>query len=212
MAARLIERSGEHAGRSHPLNPGVTAIGRDDDNDVVIAADHVSRRHAELRWDGECFLLTDLGSKNGTLLNGRRIEGLEPLRAGDEITLPGRPGVTFTLAIVEETVTLGADGGRPAAGLRIDTHAAAVYVDGGRVAVSAREYRVLVLLWEKTGGLTTKDELASRAWPEYGGAVADYNVEQLISRLRRKLEADPEHPRYLLTVRGLGYRLVKSEE
>jgi DNA-binding response OmpR family regulator len=42
------------------------------------------------------------------------------------------------------------------------------------------------------------------------GAVSDYNIEQLISRLRRKLEADPAHPRWLVTVRGLGYRLIGS--
>jgi hypothetical protein len=209
MAARLIERDGEHAGRGHPLSAGVTTIGRDADNDVVIARDHVSRYHAEVRWDGACFLLTDAGSKNGTLLNGRRVCGTEPLQNGDEITLPGRPGLTLAFAVTEATVTLGAPAVEPdAAGLRIDTHTAVVWVDGRAVQVSAKEFHTLVFLAERRGGLVTKTELAERVWPEVSGAVADYSIEQLISRLRRKLEPDTERPRFLLTVRGLGYRLV----
>jgi hypothetical protein len=208
MPARLVERSDGRGGRSYPLNPGVTTIGRDEENDVVVASDHVSRRHAEVRWDGGGFILLDLGSKNGTLLNGRRVAVPEPLRGGDEITLPTAPAVTFVVAVTEETVTF-ASGAEPPEGVRIDTHAAAVYVDGGVVRVSAKEYRTLAQLDAREGGLVTKEELAEAVWPEYGGAVADYNIEQMISRLRRKLEVDPEQPRYLLTVRGLGYRLVR---
>lgn len=53
-----------------------------------------------------------------------------------------------------------------------------------------------------------KEELAVHVWPEHGGGVTDADIAQLISGLRRKLEEDAEHPQYLLTVRGLGYRLV----
>jgi hypothetical protein len=209
MPARLIERDGEHAGRSHALMEGVTTIGRDEDNDVVIARDHVSRHHAEVRWDGARFLLADLDSKNGTLLNGGRVCAPEPLRNGDEITLPGRPGLTLAFAVTEATVTLDArpaDGGEK--GLRLDTRTAVVWLDGRAVQVSAKEYHTLVFLAERRGGLVTKTELAERVWPEVGGAVADYSVEQLVSRLRHKLEPDPANPRFLLTVRGLGYRLA----
>jgi DNA-binding response OmpR family regulator len=97
-------------------------------------------------------------------------------------------------------------------GLQIDTHTAMVWVEGRAVQVSAKEYHLLVFLTERDGGLATKGDLAQRLWPELGGAVADYSVEQLISRLRRKLEPDPQQPRYLLTVRGLGYRLVRSDK
>ncbi|HZQ38468.1 MAG TPA: helix-turn-helix domain-containing protein [Dehalococcoidia bacterium] len=51
--------------------------------------------------------------------------------------------------------------------------------------------------------------MAQAVWPEYQGGVGDYNIEQVISRLRRKLEPEPERPRHLLTVRGLGYRLMR---
>ena len=207
MPARLIERSEGRGGRSHPLNPGVTTIGRDEDNDIVVTSEHVSRHHAEVRWDGDRFLLRDLDTKNGTLHNGRPVTEAQPLHAGDEIVLPTRPPLTLVLAVTEETVTLP-----PAAGglrgVRIDTHAATVYVDGSPLRLSAKEYRSLALLHGRDGGLVTKEELAKEIWPEYGGAVADYNIEQLISRLRRKLEPDPDQPRHVLTVRGLGYRLV----
>ena len=64
------------------------------------------------------------------------------------------------------------------------------------------------MLYASRGALISKQDLALQVWPEYQGVVGDENIEQLISRLRRKLETDPQHPRYLLTVRGLGYRLI----
>jgi hypothetical protein len=49
-----------------------TTIGADDENDMVLGDDFVSGRHARLRWDGVDWLLEDLGSTNGTFVNGRR--------------------------------------------------------------------------------------------------------------------------------------------
>ena len=64
------------------------------------------------------------------------------------------------------------------------------------------------VLFERGGALVSKEELAARVWPELEGQVSDANVEQLIARLRRKLDGGAAHPPLLLTVRGLGYRLV----
>ncbi len=52
-----------------------------------------------------------------------------------------------------------------------------------------------------------KAEIALAVWPEYT-EVSDYNIEGLVSRLRSKLETDPKDPRLILTVRGVGYKLV----
>jgi hypothetical protein len=207
MPGRLIARSGPHAGAAYLLGPSETTLGRGEDNDVVIDSGHVSRHHARVRWDGERYVVEDLGSKNGTLLNGRRIEAPEPLKPGDAIEISG---ISLAFEVVEETLTyLAAPPPVPAdAALRVDTVTAEVHARGEPVAVTAKEYLALAYLYGQAGALVTKEALADAVWPEYKGDVSDYNIEQLISRLRRKIEETPERPRHLLTVRGLGYRLV----
>jgi DNA-binding winged helix-turn-helix (wHTH) protein len=68
-----------------PLAEGANLIGRDEDATVRIDSPEVSRRHARLSVAGGVVTLEDLGSKNGTYRNGRRLEALEQLADGDEI-------------------------------------------------------------------------------------------------------------------------------
>lgn len=68
-----------------PLTQPVTVIGRAEDADVRLSDGSVSRRHAEIRIDGERVLLTDLGSTNGTTVNGREVTTTE-LNNADRIT------------------------------------------------------------------------------------------------------------------------------
>ena len=86
-------------GRRVPLSAAVTTIGRDQTADVMVDDPGVSRRHAEVRitHDGPHLqvLLRDLGSTNGTYLNGEQI-GDEELREGDRITM-GRTSLIFWL-------------------------------------------------------------------------------------------------------------------
>lgn len=72
--ASLIERSGPHSGRRHPLRIGVWTIGRTDEADVVLDHVDVSRRHARLHVDALGAEIEDLGSKNGTRIAGRSVE------------------------------------------------------------------------------------------------------------------------------------------
>jgi hypothetical protein len=71
-------------------------IGRSRDCEIVVDDANVSRRHAELRPRGGAWVLTDLGSTNGTRLDGRRIERPEPLEPGDRIEV-GASVITFDL-------------------------------------------------------------------------------------------------------------------
>ncbi|MBL4849615.1 MAG: FHA domain-containing protein [Planctomycetes bacterium] len=64
-------------------------IGRDPSVDVRIKSDLVSRRHAEIAWDGQAFVLKDLGSLNGTSLNGHTMRGTAPLHDEDRIGFGG---------------------------------------------------------------------------------------------------------------------------
>ena len=81
--------------------------------------------------------------------------------------------------------------------------------NGGETALTAKEFALLKKLWEARGNIVTIDALCDTLWD--GPLVGYENTLMVhIRRLREKIEADPSHPKYLLTVRGLGYRLVRE--
>jgi hypothetical protein len=78
------------------VGPAGVVIGRSRQSDVVVDDPNVSRQHAEIRPRGGSWVLTDLGSTNGSVLNGRRIDGAEVLKPGDQIEI-GTSSMTFEL-------------------------------------------------------------------------------------------------------------------
>ena len=82
--AALVTENGEIV----PLTRPVTSIGRAMDNDIVLEAKGVSRRHAQIRWDSARYVLEDLGSTNGTSVSGTMV-GRHPLEDGEEIAFGG---------------------------------------------------------------------------------------------------------------------------
>ncbi|HEY63127.1 MAG TPA: winged helix-turn-helix transcriptional regulator [Caldilineae bacterium] len=100
---------------------------------------------------------------------------------------------------------------RPEArGIVVDVDSGEVYVDGKPVpALTNLEYRLLLLLYGRMGKICDKYTVVESVWGEaYINEVDDARIEKLVSRLRQKIEPDPSHPRYLITVRGRGYKLV----
>ena len=99
MTTVYLEIQDPHAGLQHiPITKDATRMGREPGLDVVIGASaaNVSRRHAEIRRQDAVYILVDLGSFNGTFINGRRIAGGEILHDGDQIQLgPGGPTLRF---------------------------------------------------------------------------------------------------------------------
>ena len=83
-------------GKRLVVGPAGVSLGRSRQCDVVLSDPNVSRQHAEIRPRGAAWVLTDLGSTNGSLLNGRRIDGPEVVKPGDEIEL-GTSMITFEL-------------------------------------------------------------------------------------------------------------------
>lgn len=82
---------------------------------------------------------------------------------------------------------------------------------GTEAPLTAKEYRLLKKLWDAQGNIVTIDALCDALWD--GPLVGYENTLMVhIRHLREKVEADPSHPRYLLTVRGLGYRLKREGE
>ncbi|MCX7636139.1 MAG: FHA domain-containing protein, partial [Syntrophales bacterium] len=78
--------SGPHAGRSFPLLEREITIGRGPENDIVIADDMVSLRHAKITLRPEAIIIDDLDSTNGTIINGIRVDS-HILQTGDRILL-----------------------------------------------------------------------------------------------------------------------------
>ena len=90
--------------------------------------------------------------------------------------------------------------------LMVDLEFHRITVDGRPVRLTAKEWDVLRILANSAGRVVSPHRLLQEAWgPEYSGEV-DY-VRSYIRRLRNKIEPDPQHPRYILLERGLGYRL-----
>lgn len=87
VAIQLTIAKGAQAGAQALFEQPEVLIGRTEDNDVVLLQGGVSRRHARVYADGGGAWAEDLGSANGTLVNGQRLERPRRLRSGDEITV-----------------------------------------------------------------------------------------------------------------------------
>jgi len=96
------------------------------------------------------------------------------------------------------------------AGVWVDVDAGEAWVDGERVpSLTDLEYRLLLLLYGRLGKICDKYQIVEAVWgQDYIDEVDDARVEKLISRLRSKVERDPANPKYLITVRGRGYKLA----
>jgi DNA-binding response OmpR family regulator len=96
-------------------------------------------------------------------------------------------------------------------GIWVDVDAGDVWVEGQRVAtLTELEYRLLQTLYGRLGKLCDKYLIVESVWgQEYLDTVDDARIEKLISRLRGKIEPDPSQPRYLITIRGRGYKLLQ---
>src|SRR5947209_221139 len=72
---------------AYDLPEGETSLGRADENDIVLSGDLVSRRHARIRVKGDDLAIEDLGSRNGSRVNGEPLHGAVDLKAGDVVSV-----------------------------------------------------------------------------------------------------------------------------
>ena len=91
--------------------------------------------------------------------------------------------------------------------LTIDTDRGSVHRGGQEVYLSALEYKLLLVFIQHRGQTLTRDRLLEEIWDCAGDFVSDNTLTVYIKRLREKIEPDAQNPRYIRTVRGLGYRL-----
>ena len=208
QAPAALVGGGSLEGRRFILGDELTLIGRADDCQIHVDDPLASRRHAQVRREPWRYVLEDLGSRNGTLVNGEVISGDYHLRHGDTIHIATTPlrfeDPNATLPMSRETL-------KPLH-LPVWVNAATgeAYAHGTPLELAPKEMALLTLLYEKGGAVCEKDEIARAVWPEYEGAVSDYNIETLVSRLRSKLNAAGGSGDAIITLKKRGYRL-KSE-
>jgi len=93
--------------------------------------------------------------------------------------------------------------------LIIDKRRHEVLRDGSRIDLTPLEFQILELLASEPGRAWSRNALLDRVWStDYEGYQR--NIDPHINRLRKKLETDPKNPRYVLTVRGVGYKLNET--
>jgi DNA-binding response OmpR family regulator len=95
----------------------------------------------------------------------------------------------------------------PSAGIEVDTATREVFVRGCLVNLTAREFHLLAFLVRNPRQVFTRPQLLHSVWDSEVTWQSEATVTEHIHRLRSKLEDDPAHPRWLQTVRGIGYRL-----
>lgn len=90
-------------------------------------------------------------------------------------------------------------------GLRIDPESRRIWRDGEAVELTAIEFELLIALARRPNRVFSRDQLIELAWKHSFYGVPKV-VDVHIGHIRRKLERDPAHPQYIITVRGVGYR------
>ncbi len=209
MIPILVVKEGQLAGKRWPLDKPALMIGRGEDCDIVLPDRQVSRQHIRVLHDDQGYAVEDLGSKNGTYLNGVPVQGIARLQDGDEIQIALSVRLLFvgaeaTLPLTSEMVKISVPG------VRLNKSQRQVWVGGKPIdpPLSISQYRLLELLWERKGKVVTREEVIVAVWPESDEAgITEQAIDALMRRLRdRVAELDPDHE-YLVTVRGHGFRL-----
>jgi DNA-binding response OmpR family regulator len=183
-----------------PLLKEVVRVGRADENDVILNDPRVSRRHAELVRKELHYELRDLDSRNGTFVNGSRVVEPVQVATGDQLSFGGVHLLFHDGA--STTVT------NPVRLLSLNDRTGEVRIVGQLISPTPKEYVLLRLLVGNPGQICARDEIARTVWPEYDGQVADYNIDNLVARLRMKVERHAEGAVRILAVKTRGYRLV----
>lgn len=204
---------GKYANQHWVIDRDEILIGRDDTCDVVLPERQISRQHVRIYLEENQYYVEDLGSRNGTWVNGERLEGTRELYDNDEIHI--------ALAVRLQFVGSGATaplpfelpsniGGR----LRLDRESRRVFINDVELdpPLSLPQYRLLELLYNSGGRICTRDTVVETVWPDVvGEGVSEQAIDALVRRLRdRLLEHDPD-VQYIITVRGHGFRLENPQ-
>ena len=203
----LIAQAGPLEGQRWKINTTMI-VGRERDCDIIIPLRQVSRRHSLITPAPDGAFLEDLGSKNGTYLNGSLVDEPTLLTDGDEIQI----------SLAQDFIYISSDATMPLESLpfemqkrrlRVDTVARRVWVLDQEIEppLSSSQFNLLQALYTQTGAVIPRSEIIAAVWSSATEGVTEQALDALVRRLRDRLgELDPDWE-YIVTVRGHGLRL-----
>lgn len=211
----IVLLDGSKAVQHWVLDRDQMTLGREDGCDIVIPNRQISRQHICFHKLGpDQYVLEDLGSKNGTWVNGNRLEGSQQISDGDEIHLALTVRLRFIGSGVTAPVTQDLPdviAPAPSSGrLRLDIEGRRVFILDKEVdpPLSLPQYRLIELLYLNSNRVCTRDEVVEYVWPEaMGEGVSEQAIDALVRRLRDRLAEIDSEWQYVVTVRGHGFRL-----
>ena len=189
---------------------------RDAGQDWLIHRQVREQLDRDLNVQGECLKLWDdlteaqqdalmavVGAEDDVddrVLESLRLKGL--VHTGEELLL----SPVFEAFVRRQRLTRR----RRHEGVRVDVESGTVWVDARQTpTLTELEYRLLLLLYGRLNKICDKYQIVEAVWgEEYIDQVDDARIDKLLSRLRAKVEPEPRNPRYIVTVRGRGYKLV----
>ena len=225
MASLIVRRgSAEDVGKVFNLISPQTVVGRlttQNRPDIELSADVISRRHLEILQQDDRYWVKDLGSTNGTMLNDDMIiaGNLYELKHNARIGLGVEGATAHTVLVFKESEDTDIMHGKsydrrgaPVAvsWLKIDEGKKEALIDGKLKKLSKKEYDLLLLLYRNAGSICSRDEIIEAVWPESRdtAAISDATIDQLIHRLREKVEPEPARPVRIISKKAFGYMLV----
>jgi pSer/pThr/pTyr-binding forkhead associated (FHA) protein len=207
----LIAQSGPLEGQRWLISDKML-IGRDPTCDIVISDRQVSRHHIRLTPTTSGILLEDLGSKNGTHLNGELLHESKMLQDADSIQIAFVQQFTFlssdaTMPLDEEETDFQPLEVRL---LRLEKRSRRVWIGDQEVLppLSVSQFKLLEVLYTNQGRVVPRRKLIETIWGEEQAIeVSEQALDALVRRLRDRLaNIDPSHS-FIITVRGHGLRL-----
>lgn len=182
-------------------------IGRKPPAHLVFDFPRISRRHAQIVYHNFAYTITDLGSRNGTYLNGK-VVGSVPVKlvGGDEIVIGGVIALRFNDP--DETAA-GPRIGR-ITGVWIDPNTQRVFVDSEEMEppLSPAQLTLLKLLYVSADAIVSRDQIITAVWPDADPrGVSGEAVDGLIKRLRKRFRQIQPNREYIQVIRGHGLRL-----
>ena len=204
--SELLALEGYAVSRAETQEGAVAAVERDRPDlvllDVTLAQGNgfaVCAAVKEAHPDLPVIFLTASGDEINTVM------GLS-MGADDYVAKPFRPRELIARIEAALRRSQPAERAFELGDVRIDPQRARVTKRGAEVALSAVEYKLLLLFAQNPGKLVTRDRIREALWEEAGTYIEENTLTVYIGRLRAKIEDDPQNPRLILTVRGLGYK------
>ncbi len=186
-------------------------IGREMPAELVLALAPISRKHAAIVFRDGRHWLSDLGSRNGTYVNGSPV-GNEQVRLidGDEIVVGGAHALCFH----DPTQTVKGERIGRLTGIWINERNGDVFADSQRVVppLSAAQMTLLTLLYTAKGRVVSREEIVASVWPaDEPKGISEEAIDGLIKRLRARLRTVNPDVEYIELVRGRGVRIKQQD-